>query len=72
MLRISTEPDSTKNSVITSDGIDVWSAGQTITFRINTGTADFRKGETPDADEVEVVIVHTPSGTIISQNTFTA
>ena len=64
--------DSTKNSVIISDGIDVWSAGQTITFRINTGTADFRNGETPDADELEVVIVHTPSGTIISQNTFTA
>jgi len=62
----------TTNSVVISDGINVWSAGQTITFRINTSTADFREGETPDADELEVVIVHTPSGSIISQNTFTA
>ena len=69
---------SNKNNIIISDGIDVWSAGQTITFRINTGTADFREGEHlpssgggPDADKLEVIIVHTPSGTIISQNTFT-
>ena len=61
-----------KNNVIISDGIDVWSAGQTITFRINTGAADFREDPNgPEANELEVVIVHTPSGTIISQNTFT-
>ena len=69
---------STQNNVIISDGIDVWSAGQTITFRINTGSisrgegADFREDPNgPEADRLEIIIVHTPSRSIISQNTFT-
>ena len=51
-----------------------WSSGDTIQFRINTGAADFRIDEIntgPEADTLEVIIVHTPSETIISQNTFT-
>ena len=64
--------DSTTNNVIISDGIDRWSAGQTITFRINTGTADFREDPNgPEADELEVLVVHTPSEAIISRNEFT-
>lgn len=59
-----------RNSVIISDGIDVWSAGDTIQFRINTGTADFREGEDPEADKLEVILVHTPSNAIISKHTF--
>ena len=62
-----------------SDGVlfddsSSWGAGQTIKFRIPVGAADFRDppvGSNPDADELEVTIVHTPSGTVISQNTFT-
>lgn len=59
--------------LIVDDGIDVWSAGTTIEFRINTGVdgADFRERESPDADELEVIIVHTPSEAIISKNIFT-
>ena len=66
----------TKNKavqVIQEDDSNVWSAGQTIAFRINTGEADFReppKGGNPNADELEVIIVHTPSNAIISENTF--
>jgi len=58
---------------IQEDDSNVWSAGRTIEFRINTGEADFRIDENntgPEADTLEVIIVHTPSGTIISQNTF--
>lgn len=59
--------------LIVDDGVDSWSAGTTIEFRINTGEngADFREGESPDADELEVIIIHTPSNAIISENTFT-
>lgn len=59
-----------QNQVIVSADSNVWSAGDTIQFRIKTGTADFREGEDPDADELEVIIVHAPSNTIISENTF--
>ncbi len=60
--------------IITDDGPNVWSAGDTIQFRISTGEADFRdppKSGNPDADTLEVIIIHTPSDAIISENTFT-
>ena len=60
-----------QNQVIVSADSNVWSASDTIQFRIKTTTADFRPGEDPDADELEVLIVHTPSNAIISEHTFT-
>ena len=50
---------------------NVWAAGDTVTFRINTGEADFRDGEDPEADKLEVTIIHTESNAILSENTFT-
>ncbi|QUJ74734.1 type IV pilin N-terminal domain-containing protein (plasmid) [Haloarcula marismortui ATCC 33800] len=47
--------------LIADDGTDVWSAGETIEFRVNSGTADFRDGETPAANELEVDIVYVDS-----------
>lgn len=50
-----------------------WEAGETIQFRISTGGADFRdsaQGDPNEADELEVVIVHTPSNSILSEHTF--
>lgn len=55
--------------VIIDDDSNLWTAGDTIEFRINTGDADFRPGA--DADELEVRIVHTPSNAIIFEDTFT-
>jgi hypothetical protein len=60
-----------QNQVIVSADSNVWSAGDTIQFRIKIGVADFRDGETPDADKLEVIIVHTESNAIISKSTFT-
>jgi flagellin-like protein len=60
--------------IITDDGPNVWSAGDTIQFRINVGEADFRdsaQGDPNEAEELEVIIIHTPSNAIISENTFT-
>lgn len=64
------EQGSGRDQVIDGDDGVVWSSGDTIQFRIKTGEADFREGESPAADELEVVIVHTPSDTIISEETF--
>ena len=61
--------DSTRNNI----GFDTWSPGRTVEFRINTGDADFRIDENntgPEADELEVFIVHTQSNAIISEHTF--
>ena len=59
------------NLLITSQDSNVWSAGKTIQFRIPTGGADFREDPNgPEADELEVIIVHTPSNAIISEHTF--
>ena len=59
-----------QNKVIVSADSNVWSTGDTIQFRIRTGAADFREDEDPEADELEVIIVHTESNAIISENTF--
>lgn len=61
--------------IIVVDDTNVWSAGTTIQFEINAnngpGSADFRESPSgPDADRLEVVIVHTPSNSIISEHTF--
>ena len=55
------------------DGSSTWTAGQDIIFRITVGEADFRDpptGSNPEADELEVIVVHTPSNAIISEHTF--
>jgi len=52
------------------DDSDVWSAGDTISFRINTGTADFREDESPEANTLEITIIHTESNAILSEHTF--
>ncbi len=62
--------DSTKNNIIISSDSNVWSADKTIQFRINTGGADFREGKSPNADKLEVIIVHTPSNAVISEQMF--
>jgi FlaG/FlaF family flagellin (archaellin) len=67
------DPDNIIDSGESDIGFDTWRAGQTIEFRINTGTADFRIDENntgPEADELEVLIVHTPSNSILSEHTF--
>jgi FlaG/FlaF family flagellin (archaellin) len=58
-------------NIIEEDSSNTWSAGKTIEFAINVGDADFRPGESPDADELEVSIVHIPSNAIIFEDTFT-
>jgi flagellin-like protein len=54
---------------------NTWDAGDMIRFEINVA-ADFRDpvpdyNEDAEADTLEVIIVHTPSNGIISENTFT-
>lgn len=58
------------------DDSSTWTAGETIKFRIPVGGADFRDPpdldpSNPEADELEALIIHTPSGAIISEHTFT-
>jgi flagellin-like protein len=61
------------DQVIVVDDDNTWSAGDTIQFSLNGDEANF--GESPDsgddADTLEVIIVHTPSNTILSEHTFT-
>jgi FlaG/FlaF family flagellin (archaellin) len=60
--------------IIVVEDADVWSAGKAIQFTIGVGGADFRdaaKGIDEEAEELEVVIVHTPSNSILSEHTFT-
>lgn len=57
--------------IVVVEDSNSWSAGQTIEFRVNSGAADFTDDPTyDDADELEVIIVHTPSNSIISEYTF--
>jgi flagellin-like protein len=65
------ESSSAPNQVIVPADPNTWKSGDTIQFRINTSGADFREGEPPDADTLEVIIIHTPSNSIISEHTFT-
>jgi flagellin-like protein len=62
--------------IIEEDSSNTWGAGKTIEFRIGVGGADFRDpvpgyNEDNEANELEVVIVHTPSNSILSEHTFT-
>jgi FlaG/FlaF family flagellin (archaellin) len=57
------------NKIIDREGSDTWAAGDTIQFAINKRGADFTDGG--DADELEIIIVHTPSNAILSEETFT-
>lgn len=59
------------DKIIVTDDTNTWSASDTIQFRIKTGIADFRPEKDPEADELEVIIVHTPSNAILSEHTFT-
>lgn len=59
--------------LIVDDGTDVWSAGETIEFRISVTTADFTESPTyDDADDLEVAIVYTDteSSAILFEETF--
>jgi flagellin-like protein len=58
-----------RNKIIIADGDSMWSAGDTIQFRINSGPADFTDGG--NADTIEAIIVHTSSNSILSEHTFT-
>lgn len=49
---------------------NIWDPSETIQFAINVGGADFT-GSNPDADELTVLIVHTPSEAVIVRKTFT-
>jgi len=72
------DPDERGDNLVDSNrinvGFETWAAGRTIEFRINTSEADFRvdKNNTgPEADTLEVIIVHRPSNAIISEHAFT-
>lgn len=62
------------DQIIVVEDSNIWETGDTIQFRINSGSggADFREGEDPQADKLEVIIVHTPSNAILSEHTFTS
>ena len=62
-------PDKT----IIEEDSNVWSATDTIQFRVNSGQADFSASTDDDnyADNLEVVIVHTPTNAIIFEEKFT-
>jgi flagellin-like protein len=67
--------------IIQEEDSNIWQSGNTILFEINVGGggnvgADFRdpselENGDGEADELEVVIVHTPSNSILSEHTFT-
>lgn len=63
------------NQVIVEDfptDNNIWNAGETIQFRVNTGAADFSKPPSYDnADKLKIIIIHTPSNAIISEHIFT-
>lgn len=62
------------NKEIESNDPNTWSVGDTIQFEINVGGADFREppvGSNPDADQLTVLIIHTPSSAVIVRKTFT-
>jgi FlaG/FlaF family flagellin (archaellin) len=59
--------------IIIREDSNTWSAGKTINFRIKVSGADFRdsaKGTDEEAEKLEVVIIHTPSNSILSEYTF--
>jgi len=64
---------SSYNDEIESNDPNTWGVGDTIQFEINVN-ADFREppvDSSNDADELTVLIVHTPSEAVIVRKTFT-
>jgi flagellin-like protein len=64
------------DQIIIVEDSNTWAAGDTIQFRVAVGGADFRDpppayNSDAEADTLEVIIIHTPSDAIISENTFT-
>jgi flagellin-like protein len=63
----------TDDQIIVVEDSNIWEAGDTIQFVIAVD-ADFRDPPVDsdnEADTLEVIIVHTPSNTILSEHTFT-
>lgn len=62
------------SSGVLFDGSSTQTTGESIVFRVPVGEADFRDDPSertgPEANELEVIIVHTPSNAIISEHTF--
>lgn len=62
---------SARSRTIVADDSNTWSASDTIQFRVKTGEADFRaQPNGPEADELEVIIVHTPSRSVLYDEVF--
>ncbi len=64
-----------KARLVVVEDSNVWSATETIEFRVAVGEADFREPPNrtgPAADELEVIVVHTPSNAVLFDQTFTA
>jgi flagellin-like protein len=64
---------SPRDRIIVVEDSNIWGAGDTIQFTIAVD-ADFRNPPVDpnnEADTLEVVIVHTPSNSILSEHTFT-
>jgi flagellin-like protein len=64
------------DQIIVVDDSDTWGAGDTIQFSVSAGDggADFRDPPTNperEANELEVIILHKPSNSILSEHTFT-
>ena len=64
------------DQIIVVDDSNTWSAGDTIQFTVSAsdGGADFRDPPTHperEANELEVIILHKPSNSILSEHTFT-
>jgi flagellin-like protein len=67
-------PDGTSRIIVVDDS-NVWTAGDTIQFRIAVQEADFRDPpdldpSNPRADELEVLVIHTESNSILTEHTF--
>ncbi len=60
------------DKIIVVEDSNVWEVSDTIQFRIAVEDADFREEERtgPEADELEIVIVHTESDAILFADTF--
>jgi len=62
----------TDAQIIHEEDTNVWKAGDKIQFGIRSGSegADFRDGGSPKADELEVLVIHTKSNSILTEHTF--
>jgi len=58
------------DQIIIDDDSNTWGAGDEISFRIKTTEADFREDSYPNADELDIIVVHSPSEAILFEDTF--